>query len=67
LRATIDHNSRDEVEPLTLEAEVAAWRNRRALRPESTRGKVQVVRIPKRMRQKLCGSPAGRVLAVTAR
>ena len=32
----------------SLEAEVAAWRTRRALRPEASTGKVCVVRIRKR-------------------
>ncbi|MGY4368819.1 hypothetical protein ACVW1A_004884 [Bradyrhizobium sp. LB1.3] len=33
----------------SLEAEVAAWRSRRALRPEASTGKVRIVRIRKRV------------------
>lgn len=33
----------------SLEEEVAAWRDRRVVRPEATIGKIRVVRIPKRV------------------
>jgi hypothetical protein len=41
-----------------LEAEVAAWLKRRAVRPSATSGTVRVVRIPKRARPR--GSPSAR-------
>lgn len=44
----------------SLEAEVAAWRSRRALRPEASTGKVCVVRIRKRTLPP-AGPPAARV------
>jgi hypothetical protein len=47
MRASMDSEGNAEVS--SLEDEVAAWRSRRALRPEATIGKVRVVRIRKRV------------------
>jgi hypothetical protein len=50
MRATTEDCSKSAVESLGLEAEVAAWRSKRNLRPVCTTGKVAIVRIRRRAR-----------------
>ena len=67
MRVTIEGRGKN-AESLSLEAEVEAWRKRRALRPVSTNGKVPVVRIRRRVRPALWSGPsADRALAATTR
>ncbi len=49
MRAATDHNGKSKGEASSLEDEVAAWRTKRVLRHGATTGKVQVVRISKRV------------------
>lgn len=50
MRPTNEDRSRNAVGSLSLGAEVAAWRSKRDTRAVSATGKVQVVRIRRRVR-----------------
>jgi hypothetical protein len=66
MRATIEGSGKNAAQSLSLEAEVEAWRNKRALRPLSTTGKVPVIRIRRRVRPASWSGPsADRALAAT--
>ncbi|MBP1294274.1 hypothetical protein ABIF26_005494 [Bradyrhizobium elkanii] len=68
MRATIEDRSKSAVESLGLEAEVAAWRSKRNLRPLCTTGKVPVVRIRRCVRPaSLSALSADRPLAAVPR
>lgn len=56
-----------EAESLSLEAEAAAWRSKRAGRPDTVAGKVPVVRIRRRARPGSWQAPASRPLAAAPR
>lgn len=53
-----EDRSENTLESLRLEAEVEAWRKRRALQPLSTSGKVAVVRIRRRGRSASWSGPS---------
>lgn len=68
MRATIEGGAKNAAQSSSLEAEVEAWRNNRALRSVSTTGKVPVVRIRRRVRPaSSSGSSADRAIAATTR
>ena len=50
MHANEEDRGRNRAEFLRLEAEVETWRKKRALRPNSTSGKLSVVRIRRRGR-----------------
>ncbi|MGY3235554.1 hypothetical protein ACVWZ4_003881 [Bradyrhizobium sp. USDA 4472] len=49
MQSATDHDGEGTSVALSLEEEVAAWRNRRGLRQGATTGRIQVVRISKRV------------------
>jgi hypothetical protein len=63
MRATGDDNGEAASGPSGLEAEAAAWRNKRSGRPVSLAGKIPVVRI--RRRAVLGSSNEGQLPAVS--
>jgi hypothetical protein len=69
MHANNEDRGENTLESLRLEAEVEAWRKKRALRPLSTSGKVSVVRIRRRGRSASWSGPlaADRPLADASR
>jgi len=64
MRATVDDNGEAASGSSGLEAEAAAWLNKRCRRPVSLSGKIPVVRIRRRAEP---GSPNGRQLPAVSR
>lgn len=68
MRATVEGRTQKPTESLSLEAEAAAWLNKRAATPEIIAGKVPVVRIRRRARATPWpASSVGRLLAAVPR
>ena len=68
MRTTIEGRGKNANESLSLEAEAEAWQRNRALLPETTTGKVPVVRIRRRIRPAPWSGPsADRAIATTTR
>ncbi len=68
MSATIEGSGVDAADTSSLEAEVAAWRSKRNLRPRSTIGKVPVVRIHRRTPPaSWSGPPRARAIQPAAR
>ena len=63
-----EERSKTAAGPLSLEAEAAAWRSKRCVKPATVVGKVAVVRIRRRLRpSSWSGASAGHPLAVERR